>query len=113
MSVMKSAMWKSAPIGDFKYSDLSNPAQPNMFEQSFEEQYFKELADLIYSKHKGTSVPKKTLVDELAWHPIFIGRHLTGALRYLENETHPSRIIDTINRKKRGTYPEGCTIVFL
>jgi three-Cys-motif partner protein len=113
MSVMKSAMWKSAPIGDFKYSDLSNPNQPNMFEQSFEEQYFKELANLIYSKHKGTSVSKKILVDELASHPIYIGRHLTGALKYLENKTQPARIKNVLNRKKKGSYPDGCTIVFL
>lgn len=112
MSVMKNAMWKSAPTGDFKYSDLSNPAQPNMFERAFEEQYFKELADLIYSKHKEKSVSKKTLVDELAWHPVFIGRHLTGALKYLENETNPTLIMNVINRKKRGSYPDGCTIVF-
>lgn len=113
MSVMKSAMWKSAPTGDFRYSDLSNPAQSNMFEQSYEEQYFRDLANQIYSKHKGQYVTKKVLVDELAWHPVFIRRHLTGALKYLENEAHPSCIIDVINRKKKGSYPDGCTISFL
>jgi three-Cys-motif partner protein len=109
MSVMKSAMWRSAPTGAFSYYDLTNPAQPNMFEQSFEEQYFKELADIIYSKHKGQSVTKVILVDELAWHPVFIGRHLTGALKQLEKD---SRITDVLNRKKRGSYPDGCTIKF-
>ena len=113
MSVMKNAMWKPAPTGDFKYSDLSNPSQPNMFEKSFEEQYIKDFADLIYSKHKGTSVPKKTLEDELAWHPIFLGRHLTGALKYLEHKTQPARIINVLGRMRKGSYPGGCTIKFL
>jgi three-Cys-motif partner protein len=112
MLAMKRAMWKSAPIGDFKYSDLSNPNQPNMFEASFDEQYAKELAETVYSKHKGASVTKQALLDELAWDPICVERHLTRALRYLENEKQPSYIKDVLNRKKKGFYPDGCTIMF-
>jgi three-Cys-motif partner protein len=113
MLVMKNAMWKSAPTGDFRYSDLSNPAQLNMFEETDEIQHFKDLADIIYSKHKGQSVSKNILVEEVSWHPLYIGRHLTGALKYLENKVKPSRILSDLGRKKKGFYPDGCTIVFL
>ena len=113
MLAMKRAMWSASPTGDFRYTDLSNPNQPNMLEKSFDEQYAKEFAEDIYSKHKGTSVPKQALIDELAWHPICIERHLTRALRYLENEKQPPNIINVSNRSRRGTYPDGCVIEFL
>jgi len=112
MLAMKRAMWKSAPTGDFKYSDLSNPAQPSMLEAVFEEQYSQQLANSIYQNHKGQSISKQTLVqNDLAWHPVCIERHLTKALRILENET-PSLITKVEQRKKRETYPDSCIIIF-
>ncbi|MFC1901062.1 three-Cys-motif partner protein TcmP, partial [Chloroflexota bacterium] len=113
MLAMKRAMWKAAPVGDFQYSDLSNPSQPNMFEETYQEQYSLDLADGIYQKHKGTSVQKKALIlNDLAWHPICIERHLTRALKCLENEVKPPRIIRVDDRQKRGSYPDRSTIVF-
>ena len=112
MLAMKRAMWKAAPVGEFKYSDLSNPAQKNMFEEAFEEQYSQQLADSLYTHHKGASVTKEQLLNDLAWDPICIERHLTRALRILENENTPPRVIDVANRKRRGTYPEGSVVTF-
>ena len=115
MLAMKSAMWKSAPTGDFEYSDLSNIYQPNMFQQEFEKQYAQNLAEEIYSRHKGTSITKENLLNEdVAWHPVCIRRHLTRALTYLEYEISPPLVAGVTNRKsqRRGTYPDGCTITF-
>ena len=113
MMAMKRAMWKSAPTGDFKYSDLSNPAQGSMLEQVFEEQYSQQLAVNLYQNHRGGSVPKQRLLqDDLAWHPICIGRHLTRALRILEVENTPPLIVNVAPRQKRGSYPENCVVTF-
>lgn len=112
MLAMKRAMWKAAPVGEFKYSDLSNPVQKNMFEETFEEQYARQLSDSLYVRHKGSSVTKEQLLNDLAWDPICIERHLTKALRILENENTPPKIIGVANRKRRGTYPEGSVITF-
>ena len=98
--------------GDFKYSDLSNPNQLNMFEVVFEEQYSQQLANEIYSIHKGSAVSKEDLLNDLAWNPMCIERHLTRALRILENERVPHLIARVSNRKRKNTYPDGCIIKF-
>lgn len=113
MLAMKRAMWKSAPTGDFRYSDLSNPAQPCMLEVLFEGQYSQQLADSIYENSKGQCLSKKTLIEDfVSWHPVCIERHLTRALRILENEKTPPLITNVTERKKKGTYPDSCSITF-
>ncbi len=116
MLVMKQAMWSAAPIGDFTYSDLTNPQQACLFEKVYDEEYSKQLAYQIYEARKGQTLPKHAILqNELAWHPICIGRHLTKALDFLENELTPSRIVkvEVPNRKRKGkTYPEDCVITF-
>jgi len=112
MLAMKGAMWKSAPNRDYKYSDLSNPAQPCMFESVYEEQYIKELAESVKIAYRGKSVNKSELWEYLAWHPICLQRHLTQALRILEYNTNPPAILKVENRRKSKTYPEDCAITF-
>ena len=113
MLAMKRAMWKAAPTGDFQYSDLSNPSQPYLLETAFQEDYARQLADSLCEDCKGQTLSKKRITrDHLAWHPVCIERHLTKALRILENETDPPKIVKVEERKKRGTYPDGCKITF-
>lgn len=116
MRAMKNAMWSAAPAGDFQYSDLTNPNQARLFEEPFEEQYSIDLAEQVYQNRKGTTVKKEDIVDsELAWYPICIDRHLTRALRYLEYDAVPARVLDveTPSRKrKERTYPADCIITF-
>lgn len=112
MLAMKRAMWSSAPSGEFSYFDLSNPGQVRMLDGAFDDIYAKELADAVYARHKGACVSKRDLMNkDLAWDPICLERHLTKALRILENE-EPPRIIDVSSRKRRGTFPDPCEIHF-
>lgn len=56
---------------------------------------------------------KKTLIEDfVSWHPVCIERHLTRALRILENEKTPPLITNVTERKKKGTYPDSCSITF-
>jgi three-Cys-motif partner protein len=113
MLAMKRAMWKAAPTGDFRYSDLSNPAQPCMLEQAFEEQYSSQLAHEIYKNYRGQQIKKKTLLNDfISWHPICIERHCTRALKTLEEESSPPLITNVTERKKKGAYPDNCSITF-
>ncbi len=118
MLAMKRAMWKAAPTGDFQYFDLSDPQQPHLFDKElYDEEYSKELASQIYQSHRGQSIPRQTLKqNDLAWHSICIERHLTRALRMLENEAEPPKIteVERPGGKKRpkGTYPNGCIVTF-
>jgi len=118
MLAMKAAMWSVAKAGDFTYSDLTDPQQLLLFdEELFDEDYSQNLALQLYENHRGQSILKQTLIrNDLAWHPICIGRHLTRALKILEYESTPQRILAVQNpynrKRKKGSYPDDCTIVF-
>jgi len=118
MLAMKAAMWSVAKAGDFTYSDLTNPQQLLLFdEELFDKEYSHNLASQLYKNHRGQSVLKQTLIqNDLAWHPICIGRHLTRALKILEYESKPQRILTVQNpdnrKRKKGSYPDDCTIIF-
>lgn len=117
MLVMKQAMWSAAPDGDFQYSDLSDPNQLRLFSGAQDPTYANELANSIFQERRGTTTTKgKIRRNEVAWHPTCIERHLTQALKVLEYDSEPPRIVDV--RKKDGskrrdnTYPDGCLITF-
>jgi len=117
MLAMKRAMWRAAPVGDFKYSDLTNPQQPRLFDKElYDEEYSRDLANQLYQYNKGRTVYKQDLLKaDAAWHPVCIERHLTRALKILECESTPPKVInvEVPNRKRRGkTYPDDCTITF-
>jgi three-Cys-motif partner protein len=117
MSAMKQAMWNAAPTGDFKYSDLTSPQQACLFEKIYDEEYAHQLANQLYQSHKGQTVAKRTLLrNEVAWHPVCIGRHLTRALNILECNSTPPKVteIELPNgrSRRRGSYPEDCHITF-
>jgi three-Cys-motif partner protein len=109
---MKEAMWHAAPGGDFSYSDLSNPNQPSLFDQMHDEEHAARLADTIYAKYRGKTANKEDFYEYLAWDPGCISRHLTQALRKMEYDTIPARIISVIGRKRKDGYPDGCSITF-
>ena len=117
MLVMKQAMWRAAPTGDFQYSDLTNPQQQRLFDRElFDRGYSQELAEQLHKAHQGSAIPYQTLLrNDVAWHPICVERHLTQALKMLEYEADPPKIIkvESADNKKRrkGSY-KACTITF-
>ena len=117
MLVMKQAMWRAAPTGDFQYSDLTNPQQARLFEKLYDGEYAQDLADQLYQNRKGQIISKPAVVsNDLAWHPICIERHLTKALKILEYDTTPPRVISVElpdgRTRRKGKYPDECTITF-
>ncbi len=115
MLAMKRVMWRLSPIGNFQYSDLTDPQQPRLFKKKdYDPDFSKDLANQLYQNHCGQTISKELLLQgDLAWHPICIDRHLTQALKILEKKAKISdvRLPDGKNRRNR-TYPEGCTITF-
>jgi len=117
MLAMKRAMWSAAPTGDFRYSDMTNPQQPYLFDLCRDEEYSQDLASQLYKNHQGkTSAKQAVLKNDLAWHPTCIERHLTRALNILEYGFIPPKIIEIKragNKKRRKhQYPNDCTITF-
>ncbi len=114
---MKRAMWSVAPDGDFQYSDFSNSQQTRLFAGIMDDDYASELAEEIWENRRGTHVLKQELIEvETAYHPTCLERHLTLALKILEYETNPPRIVDVVkvdgSHRKARSYPGGCTIQF-
>ena len=116
MEVMKKAMRRVSPDGLFRYSDRSDPAQKRLMGMDMEVEYKNELAQHLFTKYQGAEVSKKVLQDnEVAWHPYWIEKDLTAALKLLESSDPPQitsvRYPDGKTRK-RGSYPTGCLITF-
>ena len=118
MLAMKRAMWSAAPTGDFQYFDLTDPQQPRLITKEFYDKvYSQELAKQLYENRRGQTITKRTLVqNDVAWHPVCTERHLTRALKILESESTPPRIIEVdlldARKRRKGTYPDDCTITF-
>lgn len=119
MLKMKNAMWAVAPDGEFEYSDFSQPnyGQPRLFKGVMNAQYSQELAESIWQNRRGTTATKESLLEnETAYHPTCIDRHLTSALRTLEYDTDPPRIVKVTKpdgtRRNKGSYPKKCLIQF-
>ena len=118
MLAMKRAMWNAAPTGDFQYFDLIDPQQQHLFDKElYDGEYSKELGSQLYQSYRGQSISKETLMqNDLAWHSICVGRHLTQALKILEYKVEPPKItkVERPSDKKRrkGTYPDDCVITF-
>jgi three-Cys-motif partner protein len=118
MLAMKQAMWKAAPTGDFRYSDLTEPQQQRLFDKElYDENYSQQLARQLYENHRRQSISKQMLIQsDVAWHPICIERHLTQALKMLEYEEEPPKItqveLPESGIRRKGTYPDGCSITF-
>ena len=116
MEVMKQAMRSVSPDGLFRYSDRTDPNQPMLMGMGMDEVYAQELADYLFTKYQGEEVNKTSITeDDVAWHPRWINKDLTAALRLLEN-SNPPRIRDVRNadsrRRQKNSFPDGCIIRF-
>ena len=115
--LMKRAMWSIAPDGNFQYSDFSDQHQSRLFAGAMDAEYAKELARLIWKNRCGATIQKQELLEvETAYHPTCLDRHLTLALKILEYESNPPRIVSVTkadgSQRKARTYPKGCFIQF-
>lgn len=116
MQVIKGAMRSVSPDGLFRYRDRTDPAQQRFMGMGREDEYPKEIADYLVNKYHGLVVAKDTITEEdVAWHPVWIERDLTAALKLLEHSASP-QITDVRNSdgrpRRRNSYRPGCLITF-
>ena len=116
MQVIKGAMRSVSPDGLFRYSDRTDPSQPRLVGMGMEDEYARELADHLFTRYQGQEVTKESLIEnDIAWHPRWISRDLTAALRLLER-SNPSMIRGVRNfdghRRQANSFPDGCIISF-
>ena len=110
MEVFKRAAWRVAPDGLFQFSDLRNEAQSGFLRDMTDEIVVNELKTQLVASFAHKRVLRNDLNPLVAWHPVALPRHLTGALAALQGE---GSIVDVAPKPQRpGTFPKGSTISF-
>ena len=109
---MKEAMWKVAPLGDFSFSDATDPQQQVFFLKAYQDIL---KADLLarFAKRKNILVAAVQLyvIDDTA----FLPKHMREVLKLLEAEckiTVAEKKSDSKPRIK-GTHPPHAYITFV
>jgi three-Cys-motif partner protein len=109
---MKEAMWKVDPMGDFSFSDSTNPAQQVLFESPVAE----DLAANLASHFKGHGqMDVKTIERHVNDETAYIRKHMRDALKLLQSKGGLKVADKKADGKphKPGTFPTGALVTFL
>jgi three-Cys-motif partner protein len=109
---MKEAMWKVDPLGDFSFSDATNPNQKILFLNAPLEIL---RSDLIQQFRATGEIPVKRVETFTFNETGFLRKHLGEVLKNLESEGQVKVAPLKTNGKKRlrNTYPNEALITFL
>jgi three-Cys-motif partner protein len=109
---MKDAMWKVDPLGDFTFSDSTNPDQQLLFSNPS----IASLAVDLTTKFRGVAqIPIKQVEAHVQDHTAYLRKHMGEALGQLESEGK-LKVGDTKTdgKKRRArTYPNEALASFL
>jgi three-Cys-motif partner protein len=110
---MKEAMWKVNPIGDFSFSDSTNPDQALLFNDPS----ITPLAADLTAKFKGAGqIPIKRVETYIQDHTAYLRKHLGEALEKLESVDAKLKVaeIKTDGKRRRArSYPNDALVSFL
>src|SRR5207245_6327317 len=110
----KEAMWNVDPMGDFSFSDSTDPNQPLLFNL---DPSMAPLAADISKKFLGTGpIPVKKVEAYVQDHTAYLRKHMGEALKHLESEAEKLKVADTKTdgQKRRGkTFPNEALVTFL
>jgi three-Cys-motif partner protein len=111
---MKEAMWKVDPMGDFSFSDSTDPNQPLLFNL---DPSMAPLAADISAKFRGAGqIPVKKVETYVQDHTAYLRKHMGEALKQLESEPGKLKVAETKTdgQKRRGkTFPNEVLVTFL
>jgi three-Cys-motif partner protein len=109
---MKEAMWKVAPLGDFSFSDATNPQQQVFFLKAYQDIL---KADLLSHFAKASKIligsVERYVIDDTA----FLPKHMREVLAVLESDGRVS-VSDTKkdgNKRRKASYPKNALITFV
>jgi len=110
---MKEAMWKVDPIGDFSFSDATDPNQPMLFNL---DPSMAPLAADLANKFRGAGpVPVKKVETYVQDDTAYLRKHMGEALKQLEGEPGKLKVsvTKTDGQKRRGkTFPNEVVVTF-
>jgi len=101
---MKEAMWKVDPLGDFSFSDATNPDQQVFFKRAYEDTL---KADLVRQFDKMADVLIERVERYVEDDTAFLPKHMREVLKVLESEGRVcvAEVKSDGNKRKKNTYP--------
>lgn len=109
LEVMKGAMCKVDRRGTYRFSDLTDVNQTYLIDYGAEDQWVPRAADIVYSKFKRKTVAESEVHQFVVTETHYIYRK--SILECLER-SDPPKIVNVTNRKRKFSYPKGCSITF-
>lgn len=108
---MKEAMWKVDPLGDFRFSDSTNPNQQVLFSSL---SVAPLITDLVLQFHKSLRMPAGRVLTYVEDKTPYLKKHMTVALTQLESSGYLTVADVKMDGKKRlkGTYPDRALLTF-
>lgn len=110
LRIMKEAMWKVDPTGEYKFSDNTDPHQTVLFEK---EPNYHQLKSAILDRYKGNRVRIESLEEFIIEDTPFLISHLRKPILIPMEKANPPEIQILTERKRKHSYPNGCLIKFL
>jgi len=108
---MKEAMWKVDPLGDFRFSDSTNPNQQVLFSNPSVEPLVTDLD----SRFLGVAqIPIKQVETYVQDKTPYLRKHMTEALTQLESDGRlkVAELKTNDKRRRSGTYPNDALLSF-
>jgi len=109
LKVMKEAMWRVDRRGEYRFSDRLGRRQTFLIDYQKEKHWVPRAAEEVYNKFQGNTSSIEEIEKFVIIETNYIFRK--AILKYIE-DNNPERILEIRGRHKRGTFPEGCVIVF-
>lgn len=109
---MKEAMWKVDPLGDFSFSDATNPNQAILFQHP---SLGSLTSDLIQKFLPVGKTPIGQVETYVADETGFLSKHMREVLSQLESEgrVEIAPLKTNGEKRRRNTYPNDAQITFL
>jgi hypothetical protein len=109
---MKEAMWKVDPLGDFRFSDATDPLQTLLFDAPTTA----PLAHELIQKYRGTGLrPVSIIQTHVEDNTAYLGKHMREALQQLEIDQRLTVSATKSDGKKRRakSFPPDVLVTFV
>lgn len=107
---MKEAMWRVDELGDFTFSDATDPNQLVMFER---EPNFRHLRRQITDEFRGQEVSVGAIKEFVLVHTAFRETHYKSKILRLMESEEQLRVVDPPPKRRKGTFsPDSLRIKF-
>ena len=110
LKAMKEAMWKVDKRGTYKFSDITDVGQKFLIDYSKESHWVPKAADMVFNEFKSQTRTINDIEQFVVINTPYIFRK--SILKHLEKMASP-KITEVVSRKRKYTYPNGCSIHFL